>query len=93
MEVYNYLNSLKFRTSWEQRCMWRTFVWDIGGITQKEKDEVERLILRSHARDSADLAHTYTYTWYKKGAWEQATLDKQVYDMLYLLYHHSNLIA
>ena len=91
MEVYKYLNSLKYRTRWDQRSMWRTYVWDIGGVSSEEKTGVQKLILESHARDSMDLALLYNYTWFKRGAWKQATLDKQVYYMLYLLHHHSDM--
>ena len=70
--------------------MWRTFVWDTGGISKEEIEEIQKLILLSHARDSTDLAQLYNFTWFSKGAWKQAVLDKQVFTMLYLLHHHSN---
>lgn len=89
MEFFNYLHSIKYRTRWEQRSMWRTLLWDSGGISEEEKEEIQDLILSSHARDSADLADLYNYTWFTRGAWKQAVLDKQVFYMLYLLHHHS----
>ena len=64
-------------------------MWDTGGMSHEEKEEVQGLILNAHARDSMDLSSLYRYTWFKSGAWKQATLDKQVYNMLYLLHHHS----
>ena len=93
MEFFDYLNSLKYRTEWEQRSMWRTFLWDSGGISEEEKEEIQNLILLSHARDSTDLAHLYNYTWFTEGAWKQAVLDKQVFYMLYLLHHHSSMYS
>lgn len=66
-------------------------MWDIGGISEEEKQEIQKLIIESHTRDSMDLASLYNYTWFKRGAWKQGTLDKQVYFMLYLLHHHSDM--
>ncbi len=89
MEFFTYLNSLKYRTLWQQRSMWRTFMWDTGGISDEEKEQIQDLILHAHARDSVKLSSLYSYTWFQKGAWKQDVLDKQVYDMLHLLHHHS----
>lgn len=71
--------------------MWRTFIWDTGGISEEEKEEIQKLILLSHARDSTDFADLYSHTWFSKGAWKQDALDEQVYTMLYLLHHHSKI--
>ena len=92
MEVYKYLKSIKYRTRWDQRSRWRTYLWDIGGISHEEKQEIQNLIIESHKRDSMDLATLYKYTWFRRGAWKQASLDTEVYYMLYLLHHHSNFV-
>ena len=64
-------------------------MWDTGGISEEEKEEVQRLILLSHAKASVELSSLYAYAWFHTGAFKQEILDKQIYNMLYLLHHHS----
>ena len=64
-------------------------MWDTGGISEEEKEEVQRLILLLHAKASMELSSVYSCEWFHSGAIKQGILDKQIYNMLYLLHHHS----
>lgn len=90
MLPYEFINSLRERTLWEQRSMWRTYMWDIGGLSDEERNKLQARILKEFNQDSQELAHTHTH-WYPKGALKQAKLDKEVYNMLYLLHHHTKI--
>lgn len=91
MLPFNFITSIRFKTKWEQRSMWRTYIWDIGGISKEEADQLQDEILKAYNEDSKDLACLYDTNWYTEGAWKQAILDEQVYFMLFLLHHHSGL--
>ena len=90
MRPYEFINSLRERTSWEQRSMWRTYVWDIGGMSEEERDSLQERILKEFNQDSEDLACMHTY-WYPTGALKQSKLDKEVHNMLFLLHHHTRI--
>lgn len=70
--------------------MWRTYMWDIGGLSDEEVHNLQESILKDFNQDSQDLFSMHT-CWYPKGALKQAKLDKEVYNMLYLLHHHTKI--
>ena len=88
MRPFEFLKSIRYKLPWEQRSLWRTYVWDIGGLSEEEKASLQDEILNMLNRESDHLAQSYVH-WYPKGALKQAQLDREAYCMLFLLHYHT----
>ena len=92
LEIVDFIYNNRFRTFWDQRIAWKTFMRDIQGLSPIEKEVVLECILQRHAKNSEELEATYPNIrmWYKVGSWHQAKLDKQLFHMMILIHHHSD---
>ena len=93
LPVIDFIYNNRFKSFWDQRIAWKTYMYDIRGLSPVEKELVMECIIKRHAEDSKDLDQMYPSVkgWFKRGAWQQAVLDEQLFNMMTLLTNHSDI--